>query len=288
MLLLGKPVVEDLTTTTQQYIKSQNLVGKRVVFFLLSDDIPSRVYVERKVAYAKKIGILGEIILWVTREYETVLASIEQCNQDDQVLGIVVQLPLAPQLQSAKDMIINAVASHKDIDWLWSTHVHAWNTPQQIILPATAQAVLALIDFYGYGEVTNQPILVIGQSHLVWLPLALALQQRWAAVATATSDTTRDYLCELIHQSTLLISATGQIGLLGKDFLPYIRAEHIIIDVGRGLVEGKPVGDTDRSWLESHVQAITPVPGGVWPVTIACLFANMCHLHQHYLKQNTE
>jgi 5,10-methylene-tetrahydrofolate dehydrogenase/methenyl tetrahydrofolate cyclohydrolase len=73
MLLLGKPVVEHITTTTQQYIVAHHLLGKRVVFFLLSDDIPSRVYVERKVAYAKKLGIRGEILYWPELAYETVL-----------------------------------------------------------------------------------------------------------------------------------------------------------------------------------------------------------------------
>lgn len=284
MLLLGKPVVEELTTTTQQYIQSHNLLMKRVVFFLLSGDIPSRVYVERKVDYAKKLWIKGEIVLGADWEYEMVLEQIATYNQDDEVLGIVVQLPLAPQLQHAKDLILNAILPHKDIDGLSATHVQAWQTPQQTILPATAQAVLALLDYYGYGNVVNLPVLVIGQSNLVGYPLTLALQQRGAIVATATSDTTRDHLCEILQQSTIIISATGQIGLLGEDFLPYLQEKHIIVDVGRGLVDGRPVGDTNWELLESHVGAITPVPGGVWPVTIACLFANMCQLHQWYLQ----
>jgi methylenetetrahydrofolate dehydrogenase (NADP+)/methenyltetrahydrofolate cyclohydrolase len=200
-------------------------------------------------------------------------------------LGIIVQLPLAAHLQFAKDQILDAVLPHKDIDGLWSTHISAWNTPEQIILPATAQAVLALLDFYAYGEVKDTPILVIGQSNLVWLPLTLALQQRGAQVATATSETTRDHLCAQIAQATIIISATGQIGMIGSDFLPFLHPNHILIDVGRGLVEGKPVGDTDRELLASHVKAITPVPWGVGPLTIACLFANMCRLHNHFHAQ---
>lgn len=278
MLLYGKPVIEKLFLTTQHFLVEHWYTNKRVVFFLLSDDIPSRVYVNRKVAYAKKLGLRAEILWSSDRSFAQVLTHIEHHNNDADTVGIVIQLPLAPHLSEYKEEIINAVTPIKDIDALSAYHVEHRLTGKSSILPATAQAVLSLLDFYGYGAVRDQHVLVIGQSHLVWLPLTHALQQRGAIVLTATSITSPDELTSMMQQATIIISATGQYHLLGESFLPFLRPTHILIDVGRGLHNGQPVGDMDRQLLEAHVWAITPVPWWVWPVTIACLFDTLCRL----------
>jgi methylenetetrahydrofolate dehydrogenase (NADP+)/methenyltetrahydrofolate cyclohydrolase len=208
-----------------------------------------------------------------------ILTLIQQLNADPNCIGIICQLPLPNTLQAEKDKICAAVHPLKDIDGLGGIINGRHQMGLLSFQPATAKAVLELWDFYQLGTMKGKSIAIIGQSNVVGKPLAIECVLRGAKVSTFTEIDTKKEIITQTKQSEVIISCTGKIHLVDKEFINPT-GEQIVIDVGYGFLNGKAVGDVKFDEVAPLVKHITPVPGGVGPLTVASLFSNMFHLQQ--------
>lgn len=282
MLLSGKTLAQQtksiLIEQKKQYFWDRKVY---VAIVFLWENNPSQVYVNSKIRYAQELWIectlFGQDRNNISKE--ELFSLIYQLNEDQDCIGIIVQLPLPDHLQAEKDTICAAVHPLKDIDGLgWI--LCWWNQLGLVSFqPATAKAVLDLRDFYALGAMKGLRIHVIGQSNVVWKPLAIECLKRWAIVQTFTDVDSRADIANSCQNADVIISATGVIHLVDTSFINSNK-EQIIIDVGYGFLEGKAVGDVKFDEVSLFVKAISPVPGGIWPLTVASLFSNIFVLQE--------
>lgn len=277
MLLYGNPVVAKLQTEVIHRVSEHRHNGKYVAFFLLSHEEPSRVYVGMKCAFAEKVGLQWQVLGRADWALEETLEMIKKCNRDDNCLGIVIQLPLAEHLQPHKATILSAVSPTKDVDGLGGVLVGlAWMGKIDFV-PATPKAVLEMLDFYHIDHGVGHTISILWQSDLVGKPLAIELMKRGATVLTFNASSDPHLMRSSCQASQLIVSATWVMNLVDESFVRHDHSQYII-DVGRWISQGRARWDTDWEALELLVAGITPVPGWVGPVTVACLFHNLLAL----------
>ncbi|KQX25993.1 MULTISPECIES: bifunctional 5,10-methylenetetrahydrofolate dehydrogenase/5,10-methenyltetrahydrofolate cyclohydrolase [unclassified Sphingomonas] len=238
---------------------------------LVGDDPASRVYVGRKLAACRETGIRSiEHRLPATAAQADLLALIDRLNADDAVHGILVQLPLPAPLDAAA--LLDRIAPVKDVDGFHPVNVGRLSTGSDGLVPCTPLGCMMLLeqvvdDFRGLKAV------VIGKSNIVGKPMAQLLLERECTV-TVTHIHTRD-LPGIVRAADIVVVAAGSPGLVRGD---WVRPGAVVIDVGinRRIAEDGSsylVGDCATGELD-HAGAITPVPGGVGPMTVACLLAN--------------
>jgi len=280
MLLSWKPVVKMLKKETQQWLEDNDKMDAYVALFLLSDDQASEVYVSLKSKYAQDLGIFADVKLWKDWSIEEVLEEIRWCNTDPRCLGIMVQLPLWDHLVEHKEAILEAIDPSKDIDGLTSAQFGRVWFGYHETLWATPKSALAILDHYELWIMKGKYVLIVSQSNLIGKQLTVACMQRGATVISANHYTSTGRLAELIAMSEIIFSATWVKHLISWDSMRKENAwiNKVFIDIGRGNDEDGPYGDMDREFLQDKVKAITPVPGGVGPVTVACLFDNITTL----------
>jgi len=237
----------------------------------VGSDPASEVYVRNKAKKARELGLEGtELIHPETMSEAELLAEVERLNRDDDVDGILVQLPLPKQIDPMK--VIDAIDPAKDVDGFHPINVGMLHLGRPSLAPCTPAGVIRLI------ESTGQPIegkhaVVIGRSDIVGKPVAALLLQRHATV-TICHSRTRD-LAAIAREADVLVAAIGKARFVTADM---IKPSAIVIDVGinRLIVDGagKLAGDVDFNAASEVAGWITPVPGGVGPMTIAMLMKN--------------
>lgn len=292
MLLYWKPLAQELEIElkekTAHYFSAQK---KFVAILFFGDNASSATYVKHKQKFWEKIN-LSTLIFWPgndgnkdfpsfdsflqqkQRTKSQILALIQLLNQEERCVGIIIQLPLPLELQSFKNELLSAIAPHKDIDGLWGSLVGKSFFDMIDFIPATPKAVISLLDYYGLGDVRGKQVAIIGQSTIVGKPLALELLKKGAFVGCFDIRNTPQEIQHFSQSSDYIFSATGQIHLINEQYLNQ-KKNQILIDVGYGHKEGRPVGDIDFDAVKDKVLHITPVPGGVGPLTIASLFSNV-------------
>jgi len=270
----GKAIAErlaaDLSGQVRQFaLRTGDAPGLAVV--LVGHDPASTVYVNRKIARTREVGMRSiEHRLPADTSEAALLALIAQLNADPAVHGILVQLPLPRQIRS--DQVLNGIDPAKDVDGFHPVNVGRLSSGTGGLVPCTPLGCMLLLetvvdDFRGLKAV------VIGKSNIVGKPVALLLLERECTV-TVTHILTRN-LPEIVRGADIVVVAAGSPGLVRGD---WVKPGAVVIDVGINRItdgEGRPrlVGDAVASEL-GHAGAITPVPGGVGPMTIACLLAN--------------
>lgn len=243
----------------------------RLAIVIVGSDPVSHVFVKLKEKYAKEIGV--ETRLYRFEESVTTNQLREQMNaivHEVRNDGVIVQLPLPSHIDAQS--ILNSVIPAKDIDMLAARSVGDLQVGKAKILPPTARAVELLIQKYGI-EVKNKKAVVIGQGRLAGQPLALWLRQQ-GAVVTTFSDA-EHFNERLLQDADIVISGVGKPGL--------VRGEHvkdgvIVIDLGTSEQAGKIEGDVDFDSVSKKAAYMTPVKGGVGPLTVACIFENLIKL----------
>jgi len=259
------------TAARAAQLSLQHGIVPGLAVILVGDDPASRIYVERKLQRAGEAGIRSiEHRLPAHTDQETLLALIAACNADDAIHGILVQLPLPAQIDPAR--VLDAICPGKDVDGFHPVNVGRLSTGTGGLVPCTPLGCMRLLetvieDFRGLKAV------VIGKSNIVGKPVALLLLDRECTV-TITHILTRG-LPEIARTADILVAAAGSPGLVRPD---WIKPGAVVIDVGINRVrdiDGKAriVGDVASEGMD-HAAAITPVPGGVGPMTIACLLSN--------------
>ena len=235
---------------------------------LVGNDPASMVYVNNKKKACEKVGILSRSYeLPEDTEEKDLLALVEQLNMDNSVHGVLVQLPLPPQIDEEK--VILAVDPKKDVDCFHPLNVGLLHTGQKGFLPCTPAGVLELIERSGY-TIEGKRCVVIGRSHNVGKPTAMLLLQKNGTVTICHSKT-KD-LKGICKEADILVSAVGKLHTVTKDM---VKEGAVVIDVGMNRNEnGKLCGDVDFDDVCEVAGAVSPVPGGVGLMTVAMLMKN--------------
>lgn len=273
-LIDGKAMAADLTANVAAEVQdfvSQTGIQPSLAVVLVGDDPASEVYVGRKVAACKKAGILSvEHRLPESIGEDTLLELIDRLNTDSAVHGILVQLPLPRQIDAAR--VLDRINPAKDVDGFHPVNVGRLSTGSDGLVPCTPLGCMILLESV-IDDFKGMKAVVIGKSNIVGKPVALLLLERECTV-TITHIFTRN-LPDIVRAADIVVVAAGSPGLVRGD---WIKEGAIVIDVGINRItddDGKRriVGDTAAPELD-HAGAFTPVPGGVGPMTVACLLAN--------------
>ena len=235
---------------------------------LVGDNPASQVYVRNKVKACGEVGLYSELHPFpASVAQEVVLAKIEDLNRDPKIHGILVQLPLPPHFDNSK--VLEVISADKDADGFHLYNLGGLVSGGAVFPPCTPYGVMALLDFYRI-PIEGSNAVVVGRSNIVGKPMALMLLARSATVSICTSKT-RD-LKQFTSLADILVVATGKPGMITGDM---IKPGSTVIDVGMNrLPDGKLTGDVDFEAARQRAAFITPVPGGVGPMTVTMLIAN--------------
>ena len=257
---------EEIKNEIAQLKKKTNKVPGLTVI-LIGEFAPSQIYVRNKEKNSKEVGINSNVIKYPSNvSEEEVLNKIEELNKDKNISGILVQLPLPDQIN--KEKIINAIDPLKDVDGFSPVNVGNLASGYKAIVPCTPLGCLLLIKKVE-KNLSGKHAVIIGRSNLNGKPMAQLLLKENCTV-TIVHSKTKNLQSECL-KADILVAAVGVPNLVKKD---WVKSDAVVIDVGINKVDNKIVGDVHFEEIKDKVRAITPVPGGVGPMTIACLLSN--------------
>lgn len=264
---ISKAIKEELAVKVAT-IKEQTGLSPRLVVVLVGEDPGSVSYVTGKAKAATEVGIRNETLRYAdTISEEELLAVIDKLNADDDVDGILVQLPLPKHIDEQK--IIEAISVDKDVDGFHPGNVANLWLKQPCTVPCTPNGIIKLLKTTGV-EIAGKEAVVIGRSNIVGLPVAKLLLDNNATVTIAHSRTKN--LAEVTRRADILVVAIGRPRFVTADM---VKPGAVVIDVGVNRDEnGKLCGDVDYEPTSEVASYITPVPGGVGPMTITELMVN--------------
>jgi len=250
-----------------ELLKSKNNKVPGLTVILIGDFAPSQIYVKNKEKSAKEVGINSDVIRYAKDVSEKeVLKKIKELNNNESVSGVLVQLPLPPQIN--KEKIINAINPLKDVDGFHPINVGNLSSGYNATVPCTPLGCLLLIKKVELS-LPGKHAVIIGRSNLNGKPMAQLLLKENCTV-TIVHSKTKDLKTECL-KADILIAAVGVPNLVKSN---WVKKGSIVIDVGINKVGDKIIGDVEFETVKNKVKAITPVPGGVGPMTIACLLKN--------------
>jgi methylenetetrahydrofolate dehydrogenase (NADP+)/methenyltetrahydrofolate cyclohydrolase len=253
-------------------LKETHSITPGLAVVLVGEDPASQVYVRSKGKQTIEVGMNSfEHKLGVDTSEEVLLALIDELNADPSVHGILVQLPLPSHVDES--LVTNHIAPEKDVDGFHIANVGLLGTGQQSMVPCTPLGCLLMLRDY-HGSLSGKNAVVIGRSNIVGKPMAQLLLNESCTVTIAHSRT-KD-LADVVRRADIVVAAVGRPEMVPGD---WIKPGATVIDVGINRVDAgdsktKLVGDVDYASCAAAAGAITPVPGGVGPMTIACLLAN--------------
>ncbi|KRL01319.1 bifunctional methylenetetrahydrofolate dehydrogenase/methenyltetrahydrofolate cyclohydrolase FolD [Liquorilactobacillus capillatus] len=266
-LLDGKKLAMEIRTHLKQRVQElkQKGVTPKLVVILVGNDSASRIYVRNKHRAAQKIGIeTKDIELPQEITENELLAYVKKYNEDDSVHGILVQLPLPAQINAEK--ITHAIAPAKDVDGFHPVNIGHLFMNDPHALPCTPHGIMQFFKKYNISLMGKHAV-IVGRSNIVGRPMAAMMLNNDATV-TITHSKTKN-LSELTRQADILIAAIGQAEFIKKTD---VKPGAVVIDVGMNRNDkGKLVGDVDQKEVAEVASYLTPVPGGVGPMTIAML-----------------
>jgi methylenetetrahydrofolate dehydrogenase (NADP+) / methenyltetrahydrofolate cyclohydrolase len=269
-LLLGKPVSDRIRTEVGSEIARLTphvSYPPGLAVILVGNDPASAVYVRNKQRACEKVGIRSvSRLLPSDTDEQTLLACIEEFNDDPHIHGILVQLPLpSPEHEATA---IESIAPLKDVDGFHPLNVAKLFEGQPYLVPSTPAGILELLAWHQV-PIADSRVVIIGASNIVGKPMALCMLHHNAVVTIC-----HKYTCDLAaisREADILVTAVGKQKLVTADM---VKPGAVVIDVGITLVEGRAVGDVDFEPVAEKASLLTPVPGGVGPLTIALLLAN--------------
>lgn len=274
-LLDGKTLANDILDKLSLKVKQLDTAPNLVVI-QVGNDPASSVYVRNKERTAERVGINSETVkLSKHITQDELLEIIDKYNHFTSVNGILVQLPLPKHID--EQVILEAISPMKDVDGFHPLNVGKLNIGQKQMIPSTPAGIMELLKA-NHIELEGKHVVIVGRSNIVGKPLAHLLLEANATVTIVHSRTKN--LKQLTKLADILVVAVGQPELITKD---YVKTGAVVIDVGINRTESGLKGDVDFNNVKLKVAAITPVPGGVGPMTIAML---MNQTYQAYCTQN--
>ncbi len=267
----GKMVAEHLRKGIAEEVnklKRETGLVPGLAAVLVGDNPASQIYVKNKRKACEEVSIYSEEYKLPEETAESdLLTLIEKLNHDEKIHGILVQLPLPKQINEAR--ILRTVSPLKDIDGFHPENVGLLVEGNPRFIPCTPHGVIKLLDYYGI-EIQGKEAVVVGRSNIVGKPVSLLLLHRHATVTICHSRTKS--LGEVTRRADILVAAIGRARLITEDM---VKEGAVVIDVGiNRLPDGKLAGDVDFENVRNKAAFITPVPGGVGPMTIAMLLWN--------------
>ncbi|HDI0106092.1 TPA: bifunctional methylenetetrahydrofolate dehydrogenase/methenyltetrahydrofolate cyclohydrolase FolD [Staphylococcus aureus] len=269
-ILDGKQIAKDYRQGLQNQVEALKEKGftPKLSVILVGNDGASQSYVRSKKKAAEKIGMISEIVhLEETATEEEVLNELNRLNNDDSVSGILVQVPLPKQVSEQK--ILEAINPDKDVDGFHPINIGKLYIDEQTFVPCTPLGIMEILK-HADIDLEGKNAVVIGRSHIVGQPVSKLLLQKNASV-TILHSRSKD-MASYLKDADVIVSAVGKPGLVTKDV---VKEGAVIIDVGNTSDEdGKLKGDVDYDAVKEIAGAITPVPGGVGPLTITMVLNN--------------
>lgn len=269
-ILGGKQIAKDYRQGLQNQVEALKEKGftPKLSVILVGNDGASQSYVRSKKKAAEKIGMISEIVhLEETATEEEVLNELNRLNNDDSVSGILVQVPLPKQVSEQK--ILEAINPDKDVDGFHPINIGKLYIDEQTFVPCTPLGIMEILK-HADIDLEGKNAVVIGRSHIVGQPVSKLLLQKNASV-TILHSRSKD-MASYLKDADVIVSAVGKPGLVTKDV---VKEGAVIIDVGNTPDEnGKLKGDVDYDAVKEIAGAITPVPGGVGPLTITMVLNN--------------
>jgi len=239
----------------------------RLAVILIGDDSASELYVSKKEKACAKLGMNSERHhLGSNVSQKEVIYLIEKLNDDEKINGIMVQLPLPAHLEVMQ--ILETISSKKDVDGLTSKSIAKLLLGDEIFAPCTPKGIIALLEAYNI-PIQGSEVVIVNHSNIVGRPLAAMFLNRNATVSVCHKFTKN--LASYTKKADILVSGVGKAGLITADM---IKQGAVIIDVGFDRVNGKLCGDVDFDKVKEKASYITPVPGGVGPMTVSMLMKN--------------
>lgn len=271
---LAAKILDELKNDLSSFTEKPHLV-----VVLVGDDPASELYVGMKKKNAESIGIKSTVIKYPQdTDEKVILDKIEELNNDNSVHAILVQLPLPKQISEQK--VIQAISPKKDVDGFTPENIGKISIGvEPYAYPCTPKGILRLLDEYNIG-LEGKHFVMVGRSNIVGKPLAQMALNRNSTVTICHSRTKN--LEEITKTADILVSAVGKSKIIRSEM---IKPGCVVVDVGTSKVDGKLFGDVDYYEVIEKVSYITPVPGGVGPMTRASLMENTCELFR--LNRNT-
>ncbi len=273
-LIDGKKVAFELTEKLKRELdnlKISHSAAPKLVIIQVGADPASDVYIKQKRNTCEKVGILIEHVKFdASVMMEELIKKIVQLNDDAAVTGILVQAPLPDHIDEPK--VFKAISPYKDVDGFTAYNMGKMFLSMDFedLVPCTARGVIRLLEYYKI-DVVGKRVVMIGSSNIVGKPLAMMLSNRKATVTICNSKTTD--LASHTLGADIVCVAVGKPKMITGDM---VRDGVVIIDIGINRMEdGKLVGDCDFDEISKKASFITPVPGGVGPMTVACLMENV-------------
>ena len=277
-ILDGKQTAQSISNRLKEEISKYLTQGKRapkIDIILVGDDYASKMYVDMKSKKAIDLGIQVNVHTYPKDiSQEQVESVIKQLNEDINIDGIMVQLPLPNHIQESK--ILELISPNKDVDGLTSTNLgKLFKNDSSAIAPATAKGVIELLKEYRV-RIEGKRAVVIGRGDISGLPISAMLQNENATVTICHSRTQN--LKEICSKADILVSSIGRAEYINSE---YVKEGSIVVDIGTNRnAQGKLVGDIDFNSVKDIAEYITPVPGGIGPMTIVCLFDNLIEAYK--------
>jgi len=268
VILDGKALSEKIRKGLIQEVAGLKRKGivPHLSIVLAGNNPASEVYVKSKLSKAVEIGIKAELVrLPADVKGKELLEKIKELNQDKRITGFIVQLPLPGKIDHK---ILKSVSPEKDVDGFHPLNAGLLAAGRARFIPATPKGIMRLLEEYKI-KLEGKRAVVVGRSDIVGKPVAMLLLQKDCTVTICHSKT-RD-LAEITRQADILVAAVGKAGLITGDM---VKEGAAVVDVGTSSVKGKLVGDVDFEGVKGKAGWITPVPGGVGPMTVAMLLEN--------------
>lgn len=270
-LLAGGPIAAEIKAEVKREVTSfrrRHGYAPTLAVVIIGRDAPSTVYLEQILTACRSVGIEGRLVEIPARDSNArIRRRLTELNEDPLVSGVLVQQPLPERI--ALGTVIETLDPAKDLDGIHPLNAGMTTLGYDGFLPATAQAAVELLKRSGI-ELSGRHVVVVGRSNVVGKPAALLLLREDATVTIAHSRT-RD-LGALLRTADIVVTAVGRPGLVTGEML---KPGAVVVDVGISVVDGRLVGDVDQPSAARVAGAITPVPGGVGPVTNAILMAHV-------------
>lgn len=269
ILINGKKIAEEILESLRERVNIlvKDGASPSLTVILVGDNKASATYVKKKGEAAEQIGIAFSL-----KQYpddistSKLIEEISTIQSDDQPSGMIVQLPLPEHIDT--NAVLNSIAPSRDVDCLTYENIGKLMMKQTLFLPPTPAAILEIIRSQ-IAELTGRDATIVGVGPLVGKPLAVMLMNERASVTTCNSQT-KDFIGKC-RSADILVSGVGKVGLITGDM---VKEGAIVVDAGVDFVNGKMVGDVVVEEVRIRAAAVTPTPGGVGPVTVACLLRN--------------
>lgn len=270
-IVYGSVVADKVKSDVRNYIGQLKEEGKRLphlVVILIGGNPASQVYVKGKGRDCEEVGIQNTTLRYDDILEQELLEKIEALNEDTDVDGILVQLPLPEHINEKR--ILEAISPLKDVDGFHPQNVGKMYIGEKTLLPCTPKGIIRILEELGFDDLTGKKAVVFGRSNIVGKPIAKLLLDKNATVTICHSKTKN--IIEEARQADIIVSAMGQARLVKKE---WIKEGAVVIDVGMNRDEqGKLCGDVDLEDVIDRASYITPVPKGVGLITRAMLLEN--------------